>query len=131
MVSTPSQIATKSGGGKNCQAETPAARLATISWLRDNRENASTEPNRTAKGSSFWAITGSFRRLMLSTTSVGIPLAVVRLKRSARSSERAKAAKAPNTTSTEEVNRRARYAISVSDHVTSLVPPQMQRTVGE
>ena len=49
----PIATATASGGKRKSQAETPAARVATSSWLRDNRANVKTPPRRMAKGSIF------------------------------------------------------------------------------
>ncbi len=69
----PSAAATASGGARKSQADIPAARIATSSWLRDKRAKAKTPPSRTANGSIFWPRSGSCRIAMPTTISVETP----------------------------------------------------------
>ena len=55
---TPMRSITASGGVRNCQTDTPAARATTNSILRDKFRNAIIEPNRTANGRACSAIVG-------------------------------------------------------------------------
>ena len=61
-VNTPSVTATASGGARKFHAETPAARIASSSWLRDSLTKANTPPSSTANGSSFRPRLGNCRR---------------------------------------------------------------------
>ena len=58
----PAATATVSGGARRFQAETPAARIASSSWLRDSRTKLNTPPSSTAKGSSFSAEIGKLQK---------------------------------------------------------------------
>ena len=58
-AATPISTATASGGSMKSQAETPAARAATSSWLRDSRTKVKTPPSRMAKGIIFWPRSGN------------------------------------------------------------------------
>ena len=44
----------------NCQAETPAARATTSSWLRVSRQKVNMAPKRMAKWTVFCTVSGSF-----------------------------------------------------------------------
>ena len=87
--------ATASGGARKSQADIPAARVATSSWLRDSRAKAKTPPSSTAKGSSFWPRSGSCSSAMPTITLVEILRPAVRLIRSTMSIENASIRNAP------------------------------------
>ena len=86
-------MATASGGTRKSQAETPAARVATSSWLRDSRTKQKTPPSRTANGSSFCPRSGSCSSAMPMITAVATPCPAVRLMRSTMSIEKASSRK--------------------------------------
>ena len=71
----PITTATASGGRRKSQADTPAARVATSSWLRDSRAKVKTPPRRMANGSIFWPRSGNCSSAMPTTTEVrdGMP----------------------------------------------------------
>ncbi len=66
----PIPTATASGGRRKSQADTPAARVATSSWLRDSRAKVKTPPRRMANGSIFWPRSGNCSTAMPTTTEV-------------------------------------------------------------
>ena len=55
---TPMSTITASGGVRNCQTDSPAARATTSSILRDKFRNAIIDPNRTANGKACSATVG-------------------------------------------------------------------------
>ena len=83
---TPMRVITASGGVRNCQTDSPAARATTNSILRDKFRNAIIDPNRTANGSACSATVGVRRN---DKPAIIIPVACCespeRLKSSTRS----------------------------------------------
>src|SRR6516162_3388307 len=57
----PMKTLTTSGGVRNCQTETPAARATTNSILRERLRKVIIDPNRTANGSACSATVGVLR----------------------------------------------------------------------
>ena len=90
----PTTIATLSGGSRKSQAETPAARAATSSWVRDSRTKVKTPPRRIANGSIFWPRSGNCNIAMPIMTGVPTLCPAVRLSRSTMSIEKASTRKA-------------------------------------
>ena len=69
-ATTPIRIATASGGSMKSQAEIPAARAATNSWLRDRRTKVMTPPPRIANGINFCPRSGNCSTAIPITTGV-------------------------------------------------------------
>ena len=69
---TPMRTITASGGVRNCQTDSPAARATTNSILRDKFRNAIIDPNRTANGNACSATVGVRRN---DRPAIRIPLA--------------------------------------------------------
>ena len=66
-TNTPISPAITSAGVRNCQTDTPAARVTISSLVLVRREKVQMPPNRAAKGSSFCARPGSFRNAICTT----------------------------------------------------------------
>ena len=80
-VKTPASTATATTGSRNCQTETPAARVTTTSFERVSRQNVAMAAKSTVKGITSWLRKGSFRNA-ISITTVRPTLSLVAMRSS-------------------------------------------------